>query len=106
MALFRRDPVASTSPRETGVAHIKLCGDLCVGVNAASEKLNAPLPAAVEALPKAALLRWDDDMRAAKELLVGWIDAGIGKPSVHARYIFGHSIFRAAFDQRARGSLT
>jgi hypothetical protein len=103
MPLFHRHTAEIASPREVGVAHITVCGRLCAGVDATSVNLNAPLPAAVDALPKNSLLQWDADPGAAGELLGGWIDTGPAGTSMHQRYIFGHSIFRAALDEGARG---
>jgi hypothetical protein len=68
-------------------------------------QLNEPLVAAVEALPKDALKRWDEDTQAIAELCFGWMDSGNRNPSQHPRYIFGHSVLRAALAQECRGQL-
>jgi hypothetical protein len=105
MQLFSRDMKTSQpSPFDVGLAHIKLCQDLTRTVNPTAQ-LNAPVAAAVDALPKGSFQQWDRDEEAIEELLVGWMDSGVGDPSAYARYIFSHSILRAALSEGAQGSL-
>jgi hypothetical protein len=105
MPLFRRTTADIAPPSEVGGAHMRLCGDLCAGVDAASTDLNAPLPAAVEALPKSSLLKWDQDPKDTSALMMGTAIHGPRGTSSYQRYIWGHSIFRAAYDAGARGDL-
>jgi len=55
------------------------------------------------ALPTRRILDFDSNEDAAGELIGCWLEEGPQKTTAHQRYIFMHSIFRAAVNAGARG---